>query len=152
MKHILFIGTKNHSRSRFAEILFNNLASKFLLDWKAFSRGIEVSGINEGPISTFALLACRNAYCELPKPIHYPMQLFPSDLLHADLIFSINEDEHRVYLESTYPRFSHKIQYLSIASQIKPKEGLKMLQSEMYRIIENLDRVPVATKLDTLFS
>ena len=38
-KTVLFLCTGNYYRSRFAEVLFNSLAGKMGLPWKASSRG-----------------------------------------------------------------------------------------------------------------
>ncbi len=47
MKKILFLCTGNYYRSRFAEKLFNNLATQKNLDWEADSRGLAIErGVN----------------------------------------------------------------------------------------------------------
>ncbi|WP_372478273.1 arsenate reductase/protein-tyrosine-phosphatase family protein [Nostoc mirabile] len=59
MNKILFLCTGNYYRSRFAEHLFNWLATKQGLDWQADSRGLALErGINNvGAISRYALEA-----------------------------------------------------------------------------------------------
>ena len=42
MKTVLFLSTGNYYRSRFAEILFNSIAPRYGLPWKAESRGLGV--------------------------------------------------------------------------------------------------------------
>ena len=39
-KNVLFLCTGNYYRSRFAEILFNSVAGRMGLPWKASSRGM----------------------------------------------------------------------------------------------------------------
>ena len=39
-KTVLFLGTSNYYRSRFAEVLFNSVARKMGLPWRASSRGL----------------------------------------------------------------------------------------------------------------
>src|SRR5215813_7361570 len=58
-KTILFLGTRNYYRSRFAEILFNSVAGKMGLPWKATSRGLALErGVNNiGPMATSAIKA-----------------------------------------------------------------------------------------------
>ena len=41
-KRLLFLCTGNYYRSRFAEILFNSVAGKMGLSWKASSRGLAI--------------------------------------------------------------------------------------------------------------
>ena len=50
-KHVVFICTGNFYRSRFCEYLFNALAKKHGLRWRATSRGLRAkTAANEGPI------------------------------------------------------------------------------------------------------
>jgi protein-tyrosine-phosphatase len=141
MKRILFIGTENYSRCRFAEILFNHLALRFQLEWKAYSRGIDLNPKEKGPVSAMTLLLCKALYVELPKPIKYPESLTTSDILEADIIIAMNEEEHRDYLTHIYPQFASKIRYFKISKTQKPKEGLKALQRNIFQVIENLEKV-----------
>ena len=52
-KTVLFLCTGNYYRSRFAEILFNSVAGKMGLQWRASSRGLALErGINNvGPMA-----------------------------------------------------------------------------------------------------
>ena len=43
-KTVLFLCTGNHYRSRFAEILFDSVARKLGLPWRASSKGLAWSG------------------------------------------------------------------------------------------------------------
>jgi len=45
MKKILFLCTGNYYRSRYAEEIFNHLAKREDLPWRAFSRGAARAGI-----------------------------------------------------------------------------------------------------------
>ena len=56
---VLFLCTGNYYRSRFAEILFNSVAGKMGLPWKASSRGLALErGVNNvGPIAASAVAA-----------------------------------------------------------------------------------------------
>src|SRR5437764_4729434 len=55
----LFLCTGNYYRSRFAEVLFNSVAGKFGLSWRASSRGLALErGINNvGPMAASAITA-----------------------------------------------------------------------------------------------
>ncbi|MCC5932316.1 MAG: hypothetical protein JJU28_23930 [Cyclobacteriaceae bacterium] len=143
MKKILFIGTENYSRCRFAEILFNHLALRFQLEWKAYSRGIDLNIKEKGPISAMTLLLCKALYVELPKPIKYPEFLTHSDMEHAEIIIAMSEEEHMSFLRKNYPHFADKIRYFNIPKNQKPKEGLKALQRNIFQVVENLEKVPV---------
>ncbi len=56
---VLFLCTGNYYRSRFAEILFNSVAGKMGLTWRASSRGLALErGVNTvGPMAVSAVKA-----------------------------------------------------------------------------------------------
>src|ERR1051326_4132468 len=56
---VLFLCTGNYYRSRYAELLFNSVAGKMSLPWKASSRGLALErGVNNvGPIAASAVEA-----------------------------------------------------------------------------------------------
>ena len=58
-KTVLFLCTGNYYRSRFAEILFNSVAGKMGLAWRASSRGLALErGVNNvGPMAVEAITA-----------------------------------------------------------------------------------------------
>src|SRR6202162_592262 len=58
-KTVLFLCTGNYYRSRFAEVLFNSVAGKMGLPWRAFSRGLALErGVNNvGPVAVSAVQA-----------------------------------------------------------------------------------------------
>src|SRR5437763_15456417 len=58
-KSVLFLCTGNYYRSRFAESLFNSVAGKMGLPWRASSRGLALErGINNvGPMAVAAIKA-----------------------------------------------------------------------------------------------
>src|ERR1700732_3059212 len=58
-KTVLFLCTGNYYRSRFAEILFNSVAGKMGLAWRASSRGLALErGVNNvGPMAVKAITA-----------------------------------------------------------------------------------------------
>src|SRR5437016_2609181 len=94
---VLFLCTGNYYRSRFAQIFFNELAAREALPWRAASRGL-VTGWpgNVGPISPHTLrkLAELDIVCD-GEVRHLPEQLAERDLVAADLVIAVKEDEHR---------------------------------------------------------
>ena len=58
-KTVLFLCTGNYYRSRFAEVLFNSVAARMGLPWRASSRGLALErGINNiGPMAPSAVKA-----------------------------------------------------------------------------------------------
>src|SRR5260221_14621403 len=61
-KTALFLCTGNYYRSRFAEVLFNSVAGKMGLPWRASSRGLALErGVNNGRPMAAAAVKARGA-------------------------------------------------------------------------------------------
>src|SRR5207248_831487 len=94
---ILFLCTGNYYRSRFAQIIFNDLAERAGLAWRATSRGLKIGWPgNVGAISPFAL----TRLAELRLDDHLdactdPAECGESDLAAADRVIAMKEGEHR---------------------------------------------------------
>lgn len=117
MKTILFLCTGNYYRSRYAELLFNELAGKSGLGWRAGSRGLLVKeGVNPGPIAKPTLAALAAAGIE-PRPAdieRYPVQVTEAELAGAEEVIAVKEAEHRPLLASGYPGWEERVVYWHI--------------------------------------
>ncbi|MEW6438315.1 MAG: low molecular weight phosphatase family protein [Pseudomonadota bacterium] len=113
MKTVLFLCTGNYYRSRFAEELFNHLAERNGLDWRARSRGLALErGVhNIGPISTFAEAALSARKIPIKGIDRMPEQCTNSDLEVADLIIALHEDEHRPLVIERFPLWDSRAEY-----------------------------------------
>ena len=88
---VLFLCTGNYYRSRFAEVLFNSVAGKMGLPWRASSRGLALErGVNNvGPMEVSAVKALEarglRAAAEFGRfPIHATVS-FISAAYHEEL-------------------------------------------------------------------
>jgi protein-tyrosine-phosphatase len=90
-KTILFLCTGNYYRSRFAEILFNSVAIRMGLVWKAGSRGLalERGAGNKGPMAKTALeiIEKRGIYSQDVKRL--PIQVTREDFEQAERIIAL---------------------------------------------------------------
>jgi protein-tyrosine phosphatase len=104
MSRVLFLCTANYYRSRFAELLFNQLAPRIAPGWSAFSRAlaIEENWCNKGPISQHTRNACRLREINLPDPIREPIGVTDSDFDSADRVIAVKEAEHRRYVQQRH--------------------------------------------------
>lgn len=113
---VQFLCTGNYYRSRFAEVLFNAVAGKMGLPWKAISRALNlVPGKNPGPMARVAVetleargIRSREACTRLP------MQLTTEDLEGADRIVALKEAEHRPMLQERFPAWVDKVEYWDV--------------------------------------
>ncbi len=113
-KTIVFICTGNFYRSRFAEYLFNALATERGLYWRATSRGLRAKMADgEGPISEFA--AYRLTAMAVPLDgERFPIQLSEADLENADLVVAMKKAEHHAMMVGQFPAWADRIQYWHI--------------------------------------
>ena len=113
-KTVLFLCTLNYCRSRIAEILFNSVAGKMGLAWRATSRGLALEwGVdNVGPMSAAAVTALKNmgvrADYDCARP---PAQVTTDELERADRIVALNQAEHLPLLQERFPGWAEKIEY-----------------------------------------
>lgn len=88
---LLFLCTGNYYRSRFAEILFNALATSTGLNWVAVSRGLATDRVSGkvGPISAYVVkgLEARGIALDLARS---PEQVQEGDLRSAELVIALN--------------------------------------------------------------
>src|SRR5713226_9109793 len=94
---ILFLCTGNYYRSRFAEVLFNSVAVKMGLSWKASSRGLALErGVNNvGPMAASAITALEALGVRAFDAVaRFPVQVTISDLEGADRIITLKHAEH----------------------------------------------------------
>jgi len=114
-KTVVFICTGNYYRSRFSEYLFNALAKKHGLHWRAISRGLrtwKVAAI-EGPLSEFA--AYRLTAIGVPfDRMRFPIQLSEADLEKADLVVALKRAEHYAMMVEQFPAWADRIEYWHI--------------------------------------
>jgi len=113
MKKLLFLCTGNYYRSRFAEHLFNHLAPKQGLDWKADSRGLALErGVNNvGPISPYTIAFLGELGLTVSESERFPLQATDADFASADRIIALDESEHRPLMGDRYPQWSAKVEY-----------------------------------------
>jgi len=116
MRHLLFLCTGNYFRSRFAAILFNALAVRAGLDWRAWSRGIAIDlGVaNAGPISIHAIQGLKRHGLPADGPFPDPVQLAAAELACADGIIALKRAEHQPLMAARFPRWARCIEYWHI--------------------------------------
>src|SRR5438874_840055 len=116
-KTVLFLCTGNYYRSRFAEILFNAVAGKMGLPWKASSRGLALErGVNNvGPMAVSAINALEAmGLSAVEDAARFPSQVTINDLEQADRIVALKLSEHRPLLQERFPAWIEKVEFWQV--------------------------------------
>lgn len=139
-KAVVFICTANYYRSRFSEYLFNALAEKRGLPWRAISRGLKTwMADGQGPISKYTV----ERLTALGVPFdeeRFPIQLSEADLENADIVVAVKEAEHRPMMEEQFPDWDNQIRYWHVddIDCATPGEALPICQSCVEAFVESL--------------
>jgi protein-tyrosine phosphatase len=116
-KIVLFLCTGNYYRSRYAEILFNSLAGRMSLPWRASSRGLALErGVNNvGPMAVSAVKALEarglRAIAEFGR---FPIQVTVADFEGAHWIVALKEAEHLPLLQERYPAWAERVEFWQV--------------------------------------
>jgi protein-tyrosine phosphatase len=141
-KTVLFLCTGNYYRSRFAELLFNYLASQKGLDWPAMSRAlaIELGRGNIGPISPAVVREVRSRAIPLEDALRFPLGLGESDLAGASHIVAVDQDEHLPLLERKFPSWVDRVEFWNVHDMhlTLPSEAFAEIDQDVLRLIERL--------------
>lgn len=151
-KTVLFLCTGNYYRSRFAEVLFNSIAEKWRLPWRATSRGLglERGTHNVGPMAKSAIAALEAMSIRASDAFaRMPTKLTVEELQIADRIVALKQAEHLPLLEERYPGWAAKVLFWHVDDD---PEALSKIEAEMSRFVAQLlggADLPIDTKQPT---
>ncbi|MBM63998.1 MAG: low molecular weight phosphatase family protein [Acidobacteria bacterium] len=135
-KTVLFLCSGNYYRSRFAEYYFQHRAIQSRIPWKAQSRGLQIPGGLEGPLSQYTREECERLEI-LPQEPREPLPLTAEDLEQADLIIAVKETEHRRMVKDQFPEWSDKIEYWEVHDLDIERDAHQTL-SHLKRLVDEL--------------
>ena len=137
-KTVLFLCTGNYYRSRFAEVLFNSVARKMGLPWRASSRGLALErGVhNVGPMAAAAVNALEaRGLRGIADLARLPAQVAVDDLERADWIVALKEAEHLPLLQERFPGWAEKVEFWQVDDA---PEALAMIEHEIMDLAARL--------------
>ena len=137
-KTVLFLCTGNYYRSRYAEVLFNSLAGKWGLPWRATSRALalELGSRNVGPMAPAAVAALAAAGIRGGEAItRMPAPVTAAELESAERVVALKRDEHLPMVEERHPSWSARIEYWHIDDA---PGVLPAIDAEVHRLIATL--------------
>src|SRR5690242_7669457 len=113
-KAVLFLCTGNYYRSRYAEVLFNSVAGKMGLPWRASSRGLALErGVNNvGPMEVSAVKALEARGLRAAADFgRFPIQATEEDFEAAHWIVALKEAEHLPLLKERFASWAEKVEF-----------------------------------------
>src|SRR5436853_4447884 len=137
-KTVLFLCTGNYYRSRFAEALFNSVAGKMGLPWRASSRGLALErGVNNvGPMAVEAVKALEAMGVRADAAItRMPAQVTGDDLDGAALIVALKHAEHLPLLQERFPAWAERVEFWHVDDA---PEVLGLIEQEVMGLVARL--------------
>ena len=143
MPRILFICTANYYRSRFAEGVFNHLANRRGLDWKAFSRGLipEEAPPGLSPHATNGLRLVGVA------PEFFPNEktaLKDEDFEEADRVIALKQEEHEPMLRDRFPDRVSQVEFWDVSDipHVSPPQAMLQIKENIERLLQEIGDAP----------
>ncbi|HEX3315795.1 MAG TPA: hypothetical protein VHR72_12920 [Gemmataceae bacterium] len=137
-KTVLFLCTGNYYRSRYAEVLFNALAVKWGVPWRATSRALalERGTLNVGPMAPAAIAALAAAGIRGGEALtRMPAAVTAADFESAACVVALKCDEHLPLVEERHPDWTAKIEYWHIDDA---PGVLPAIEADVHRLIARL--------------
>jgi translation initiation factor 1 len=135
---VLFLCTGNYSRSRFAEALFNSVADRMGLPWRATSRGLALErGVNNvGPMAASAVKALEVLGIHAAEAVtRLPAQVTLDDLGRADRVVALKQDEHLPLLHERFPAWAEKVEFWRVDDA---PEALALIEREVMGLVARI--------------
>jgi protein-tyrosine phosphatase len=135
---VLFLCTGNYYRSRYAEVLFNSVAGRMSLPWKASSRGLAlergVNNVGSMEVSAVKALEARGlrAVAELGR---FPIQVTAEDFEAAHWIVALKEAEHLPLLQERFPGWAEIVEFWHVDDS---PEVLDLIEREVMDLAARL--------------
>ncbi len=137
-KTVLFLCTGNYYRSRFAEALFNSVAGRMGLPWRASSRGLALErGVhNVGPMAASAVKTLEAMGVRAGDAItRMPAQVTTDDLEGAALIVALKHAEHLPLLQERFPDWAEKVEFWHVDDA---PEVLGLIEQEVMGLVARI--------------
>jgi protein-tyrosine phosphatase len=142
LRQVLFLCTGNYYRSRYAEEVFNHLAERERLAWKAVSRAAaeRCSPENVGPMSRFALEALSIKGINPQGAERYPVPCSRDDFKNVNRVVALKEAEHRPMIERRFPGLVNSIEYWDVddIEFVSPSKALPKIDELVEWLIRDL--------------
>jgi predicted translation initiation factor SUI1 len=135
---VLFLCTGNYYRSRFAEILFNSVAGKMGLPWKASSKGLALErGVNNvGPMAVSAVKALEAMGVRTTDAVaRFPIQATVDDFALADWVVALKQAEHLPLMQECFPAWVERVEFWQVDDA---PNALALIEQQVMRLVARI--------------
>ena len=138
----LFLCSGNFYRSRFAEELFNAMASSHGIPWEADSAGLDLNPNNKGPVSSLVLNRLESLNIKPLQANRFPRHAESSDLARAEVIIAMSREEHYGLMRSIFPTFVSSTKFWDVGDTDKmaSAEAFAAIEQQVGGLVEELKR------------
>jgi protein-tyrosine phosphatase len=142
MREILFICTGNYYRSRYAEALFNDEASRRGLDWRAFSRGLAIYLAPPRGLSPHAFRRLQERGIARDGTGADPVQVREADFQRAARVVALKGTEHRPLMARLHPGWENRIEYWEISDldAATAEVALPAIEAQVMALIDEIEK------------
>lgn len=151
-RKVLFLCSGNYYRSRFAEELFNHLATALRLPYRADSAGLQPAchTRNPGPMSQLTISALIERGVPLPAVLRAPRDVQASEFLAAERVIALKAAEHRPLLESRFPEYCAEVEFWHVddVGDAPPSLALPLIEQHVRELVSRLAAQTVPSRSD----
>ena len=138
-KTVLFLCTGNYYRSRFAEVLFNSVASRMGLPWKASSRGLALERgeklCQQGDLDAGLLWLGRSLQIAPPEDAPLQRDIRAALAGWAALVVALKHAEHLPLLQERFPAWAERVEFWHVDDT---PEVLGLIEQEVMGLVARL--------------
>lgn len=137
MIRVLFIGTMNTYRSRFAEIYLNHISTEDNLPITSYSVGFETNSSSRQLLDLDTLEYCKKLDIPIAS-LRTPTQVMKFHFENFDHVIAMDETEHREMMRAYFPEWENKISYWMVHNKeyYSYEKALEKLKANLDHFIE----------------
>ena len=139
---LLFLCSGNFYRSRFAEELFNALASSHGMPFEADSAGLNLNPNNKGPVSSLVLDRLESLNIKPLQANRFPRPAESFDLASAKVIVAMSHREHYSLVRKIFPTFVFRTKFWDVGDtdEMASAEAFAAMERQVGSLAEELQK------------
>ena len=143
IQSVLFLGSYNYYRCRFAEEFLNHRADLLGMPWKADSRGLvtDISNLlSTDQMHPKAVEYLKKKGVQLVGAQRFPTRVVESDFHKRDRVVALCECEHRAMIEESFPQYTDQVEFWEIENldKFSMNQALGLIEERLHKLTSEL--------------